>query len=274
MLPLEPGHAQPDVLRRERRQLAQRAGEEPARQRAEGDARDAQLPARVQHGDLDVARPQRVLALDRRHRMDAMRPANRRGRHLAQPDGPDLALAHEVGQGTDAVFHRHALVPAVEVVEVDDVGLQARQALFAVAPDGLGPPVDLALACRVAEHAALAREHDPVAVLAERGAEERSRWRRSRTAPPCRSACSQGRAPGGARLRPPRAAAACRRRARATCTRGRGRRRRRGRACVTACRPDREFASVTKAKQRGRESFSPQREERKRLPTPSPSPAC
>ena len=61
-----------------------------------------------------------------------VRPAHGGGRDLAQADRPDLAGLDQVGQRADAVFDRHALVPAVQVVEVDDVGLQPRQAVVAV----------------------------------------------------------------------------------------------------------------------------------------------
>ena len=43
--------------------VAQLAGQEAARQRAERDERDAELAAGVEHRHLGVARPQRVLGL-------------------------------------------------------------------------------------------------------------------------------------------------------------------------------------------------------------------
>ena len=61
----------------------------------------------------------------------------KRGRRdLAQAQRPHLARSHQLGHRADAVLDRHRLVPAVQVVQVDDLGAQAPQAVFAVAADG------------------------------------------------------------------------------------------------------------------------------------------
>jgi len=61
----------------------------------------------------------------------------------------------------------------VQVVEVDDVGLQPLEALFAVTADRLGTAVDLPLPLGVAEHAALGGEDDLAAPVPEHAADER-----------------------------------------------------------------------------------------------------
>jgi hypothetical protein len=88
---LEARHVQSDVLGRQRRHIAQLAGEEPARQRAERHERDAELAAGVEDGHLRVARPQRVLGLHRGQRVHGVRAADRGGRHLAHADCAHLA---------------------------------------------------------------------------------------------------------------------------------------------------------------------------------------
>ena len=57
-----------------------------------GDEPDAQLAAGRQDLGLGVTRPQRVLRLERRDRVDRVRAAQRLGRGLAQPDVAHLAL--------------------------------------------------------------------------------------------------------------------------------------------------------------------------------------
>ena len=41
----------------------------------------------------------------------------------------DLPLLHQIGERADAVLDRHALVPAVQIVQVDHIGLQALRRL-------------------------------------------------------------------------------------------------------------------------------------------------
>jgi hypothetical protein len=101
-----------DVLGVERGHVGQRAGQETARHRAEGDEGHAQLAAGVQHGDLGVARPQRVLGLHRGDRVHRMRAAQRGGRHFAQADRADLALRAPGRPGAHAVLDRHLPCPS------------------------------------------------------------------------------------------------------------------------------------------------------------------
>ena len=152
--------------------VAQLTAEKPARERTERDERHAELAAGVEHRDLRVARPERVLALDRRHRVHGMRLAQRRGGDLRQADRPDLPLLHQIRQRPDAVLDRHVRVLAVQVIQIDHVGLQARQTVVAHAPQRVGTRVDRPPARLVPEHPALAGEHDVGAMRLEDGAEE------------------------------------------------------------------------------------------------------
>ncbi|MDT4870349.1 hypothetical protein FQZ97_1054230 [compost metagenome] len=102
--------------------------------------------------------------------MHRLRLAEGGGGHLGQSQRAHLARAHQVAHRAHAVFHRHLLVPAVQVVEVDHVGFEAAQAVFAIPADGLRPAVDHALHAVVelhAGHAALAGQREFAAVLRE-----------------------------------------------------------------------------------------------------------
>ena len=78
-----------------------------------------------------------------------MRAAQGVGGHFRQTDALDLALAHQVGQRADTVFDRHFLVPSMQVIQIDDIGAQALQAVFASALDGFRPTIDCALTALV-----------------------------------------------------------------------------------------------------------------------------
>jgi hypothetical protein len=92
-------------------------------------------------------------------RVHGVRATQRASRYLAQADGADFSDAHQIGERTDAVLDRHRLVPAVQVVQVDDLGAQAAQALVAGASQRCRPAVDHALALD-ARHAAFARQYE------------------------------------------------------------------------------------------------------------------
>src|SRR5262245_54695766 len=91
--------------------------------------------------------------------MDAMGLADRCRRDFTESDGSDFSFLHEIGDRSDAFLDRPPLVPAVQVVEVDDLGLQPLKALLAVLADHLRAAINLPLTLGVAEHAALRGEH-------------------------------------------------------------------------------------------------------------------
>ena len=110
----------------------QLAGEETTRHRAEGHKSHTQLAAGLQHGNLGVARPQRVLGLQGGDGVHSVGAAQRAGRHFGQAQCAHLAFFHQTRHFAHAVFNGYFLVETVQVVEVNDVGLQAAQAVFAV----------------------------------------------------------------------------------------------------------------------------------------------
>ncbi|MNT24719.1 hypothetical protein D3C72_1602100 [compost metagenome] len=97
--------------------------------------------------------------------------------HLGQAQRADLALFLETRHFTHGFLDGHALVPAVQVVQVDHVRAQALQAVLAVLAQGSGVAVDHAAHHAViaahARHAALAGQGDVVAVGLEHGADQR-----------------------------------------------------------------------------------------------------
>ena len=96
-------------------------GEEAAAERAVRDEADAELAAGRKHPVLRVARPQRVLGLERRDRVDGVRAADRLRRGLGQAEVAHLARLDELRHRADGLLDRHADVDAVLVVEVDVV---------------------------------------------------------------------------------------------------------------------------------------------------------
>ena len=111
-----------EVLRR--RDLA---GQKAAAERAVGDEADPELTHGVEDLVLGIARPQRVLGLQRRDRVDRVRAADRLGRRLRQPEEADLAGVDQLGHRADGLLDRHPGVDPVLVVEVDVVDGEAPQ---------------------------------------------------------------------------------------------------------------------------------------------------
>ena len=67
------------------------------------------------------------------------------GRHLGQADRADLALLDQVRQRADQILDRHGEIAAVQIVEVDVVGLEQLERDFQFAADGIGVAIDAAL---------------------------------------------------------------------------------------------------------------------------------
>ena len=149
------------------------AGEEPAAQRRVGHEPDAELAQQRQHLRLGVARPQRVLRLQRGDRVDGVGAADRVRPGLGQADVADLALGDELGQGADGVLDRRVRVDAVLVVEVDVVGAEPLQRTLDRGADVRGTAVEVPRAAAgVGDEAELRRQHDLVAAVLDGAADE------------------------------------------------------------------------------------------------------
>src|SRR5207237_6762634 len=77
-----------------------RAGQEAAAERRERNESDTQLAQERDDARLEVALPERVLALQGRDRVHGMRAADRLLAGLGEAEEADLALAHELGHRT------------------------------------------------------------------------------------------------------------------------------------------------------------------------------
>ena len=121
-----------------------RPAEDPATQRRERHEADPEFAQRRQDFVLDPAVEQRVLALHGRERVHRVRPADRRRGRLGQPDVPGLARGHDLRERADGLLDRHLRVHPVQVVQVDVVPAQPRQARIDRAAHVLRPPVHLA----------------------------------------------------------------------------------------------------------------------------------
>ena len=131
VLALEARRVAAEVVRREVVELLDLAGEKAAAERAVRDEADAELATRREDAVLRIARPQRVLGLQRGDRMDLARAAQRLDAGLRQAEVADLAGLHEVGHRADRVLDRRARVDAVLVVEVDVIDAEPLQARVA-----------------------------------------------------------------------------------------------------------------------------------------------
>ena len=127
---------------------------------------------------FDVARPQRVLGLHGRDRMDGMGAPDRLGRRLAEPEMADLALLDELRHRSDRLLDGHVRVDAVLVVQVDVIGAEPLQRALDRAADMLGRAVErpdgghVAGLRRVHPPRELRREHVLVAMPLDGAAHE------------------------------------------------------------------------------------------------------
>src|SRR6201999_488454 len=106
---------------------------------------DAEFAQQRQHLGLLVARPQRVLRLQCRDRVDGVRAADRRDPRLRQPYVANLALGDQLGDGSDGVLDRGVRVDWVRVVQVDPVGSEPLQRPLYGRADAGWAAVELAL---------------------------------------------------------------------------------------------------------------------------------
>ena len=150
-----------------------RAGQEAAAERREGDEPDAEFAQRRDDLRLQVALPQRIFALQRRHRMDRMGAADVGDAGLRQAEVAHLALPDEVGDGAGDVLDRHGRIDPVLIEEVDMVGLEPLERAFHRLADVRRAAVEAgALLAVVEAEAELGGDGHLVAAAGERAAEQ------------------------------------------------------------------------------------------------------
>ena len=100
--------------------------------------------------------------------MHRVRAAQAVAADLRKADGPDLTLLDEARESADAVFYRHLRIDAMQVVQVNDIGVQAPQAVLAGLRQYLGTAVEISLFVILAPRiAALARQYIFVSAVGE-----------------------------------------------------------------------------------------------------------
>ena len=149
------------------------AREEAAAERAVGDEADPELSDRRQDLVLDVAGPERVLALQGGDRVDGVRAADRLGGRLREAEVANLPLLDELGHGADGLLDRRVRIDAMLVVDIDVVGAEPLERGVTGGENVLAVAADAEpLALLGADAAELCREHDLVAAVLDRAADE------------------------------------------------------------------------------------------------------
>jgi hypothetical protein len=148
------------------------AREKAAAERAVGDEADPELADRRQDLVLDVASPERVLALQGRDRVDGVRAADRLRGRLRETEIADLPLLDELGHRPYRLLDRRVRIDAMLVVDIDVFGAEPLQRGVTGGEDVLAVAADAEpFAFLVADAAELCREHDLVAVILDRAAD-------------------------------------------------------------------------------------------------------
>ena len=113
---------------------------------------DAQLLQGRQKRLFGSTPPQRVLALDRRDRLDGVCPPDRRDARFGEPEVPDLARGDQVLHRPGHILDGNVRVDSMLVEEVDVIGSKASERAFHALADHLRPAVRdlLAVRCRPA----------------------------------------------------------------------------------------------------------------------------
>jgi hypothetical protein len=152
---------------------AEATRQEATTERAVGDEADAELAGGRQDRVLHVARPQRVLGLERGDRMHLVRAPDRLGRSLRQAQVANLALIDQLRHRADGLLDRDLRVDAVLVVEVDRLDSEPLERRVARRVHVLGVPAySQPLAVLAAGVPELRRQHHLVATAGDRAAHQ------------------------------------------------------------------------------------------------------
>src|ERR1019366_5893577 len=130
VLVLPAGNATPPVIRGDAVEALERAGEQATTERAISDKTDPELPCRREDCRFRLAAEQRVLGLQRSDRMDCVCAPDRLRCGLRESDVADQSRGHQLSHRTDGFLDRCRGVDPVQVIEIDVVGAEAREALL------------------------------------------------------------------------------------------------------------------------------------------------
>ena len=120
--------------------------------------------------------PERVLALQRRDRLDGMRAANGLHAGLRQAEVPDLPFLNQVLHGSGDVFDRDVRVDAVLVEEVDPSIVEPLERRLGDLSDVRGPAVQAGLLAALELEPELRGDDHLIANRCQRLADELLRW--------------------------------------------------------------------------------------------------
>ena len=139
----------------------------PLPERGERNKADAELLEGRQDFLLRLPPPERILALQGRHGLHGVRPADGSHTGFGQPEMPDLALLDQILDGSRHVLDRHGGIDAMLIEQIDAIGPEPLQGGLGDLSDVLRPAVEAELAELLAEcMTELGRDHD---LVAERG---------------------------------------------------------------------------------------------------------
>ncbi len=141
-----------------------RSGQETAAERAVGNHPDAEFFADRHDRRLQIARPQRILALQRRDRMHLFRAANGVRRRFGQAQMTHFAGLDQLGHRADGFFDGHAWIDAMLVIQIDMIDAEPLETGIAGQMYVLGCSIDAdECAIGAAHMAELGGQHDFVA---------------------------------------------------------------------------------------------------------------
>src|SRR5207253_4584243 len=101
-----------------------------AAERRERNEPDPQLAQQRDDPRLEIALPQRVLALERRDRVDGMCATDRLLARFREAEESDLSLAHQIRHHADDILDRHGGIHAVLVEKIDAVSSDTAERAF------------------------------------------------------------------------------------------------------------------------------------------------
>ena len=110
--------------------------------------------------------------MQRRHRLDGVRAADRLHARLGQTEVSDLAARDQILDRAGDLLDRHGRIDAVLVEQIDPIGLEPLQRRVGHFLDVRGPAIEPCLLAVFESEAELRRDHDLIADGRERLADE------------------------------------------------------------------------------------------------------
>src|SRR6185437_5306851 len=126
----ETRRSSPPIPFAEAGRIADGSRKETAAERVIGNKADAELFERRNCVALVIAGPKGIFALHSGDRMNRVSAANRLRPGFAQSEVAHLSLLYELGHCANGLFDRYFRIDAVQIVEIDIIGLQSPQRIL------------------------------------------------------------------------------------------------------------------------------------------------